>query len=297
MSSISGLPQELLDVIIDHLYDDNTALRRCTLVSRSWLQASRYHLYRTLRISDEYWHHNFVAFDNFLRNDASPGFCAEVRSLTMRGDEGSYDFPQRTLLSRDLLMSILGRLPHLSVLIICDIRLQEAQLPSLSPRFSLEKLVLSSVGSSRDSPRNIVQLLSMFTDIGTLHANFVDSWYEPALSQGNTSPLGPHSNTFLLKVDKLHLRGWTTINCLVDIMRRSQFVHMLQSIDVECTDTREIVSVGDLISDAGENLSHVAIDLSLASREERGQFSSRPLIHIAERMLLRCVGGGTGSSP
>ena len=42
------LPRELTDYIIDFLYDDFEALRQASLVSRAWLECSRYHLFETL---------------------------------------------------------------------------------------------------------------------------------------------------------------------------------------------------------------------------------------------------------
>jgi hypothetical protein len=42
------LPQELTDYIIDFLYGDFATLRRTSLVSKAWLESSRYHLFGTL---------------------------------------------------------------------------------------------------------------------------------------------------------------------------------------------------------------------------------------------------------
>lgn len=47
-----GVPQELYERIIDHLYEDIPALLACCLVCRAWVPASRYHLFgRRLIIS------------------------------------------------------------------------------------------------------------------------------------------------------------------------------------------------------------------------------------------------------
>lgn len=40
------IPPELSDYIMDFLHDDRLALKTCSLTSRSWRPASRYHLYR-----------------------------------------------------------------------------------------------------------------------------------------------------------------------------------------------------------------------------------------------------------
>ncbi|KAL4250427.1 hypothetical protein ABKN59_003334 [Abortiporus biennis] len=45
-----NISQELVDYIIDHLYDDKSTLLMCGLVSRSFHIASRYHLFHTIRV-------------------------------------------------------------------------------------------------------------------------------------------------------------------------------------------------------------------------------------------------------
>ena len=43
------LPQEIIDQVIDHLHDDLSSLRVCTLVRTSWLPSSSLHLFRCVR--------------------------------------------------------------------------------------------------------------------------------------------------------------------------------------------------------------------------------------------------------
>jgi len=42
------LPQEILDLIVDHLHNERTALKTCCLVSRSWVPQTRKHLFTHL---------------------------------------------------------------------------------------------------------------------------------------------------------------------------------------------------------------------------------------------------------
>ena len=44
------LPQELTDYIIDFLHDNPRTLKQASLVSKAWLECSRYHLFKTLSI-------------------------------------------------------------------------------------------------------------------------------------------------------------------------------------------------------------------------------------------------------
>ena len=63
-------PPELVDRTIDHLHDDKPSLRACTLVSRSWLNTSRHHLFRTLLVrprgQDTLAGQEFTVFRSFL---------------------------------------------------------------------------------------------------------------------------------------------------------------------------------------------------------------------------------------
>ena len=78
-----AFPLELVDWVIDHLYDDKSSLRRCALVSRSWLNTSRYHLFRTLivrpRRENTAAGQEFTAFRSFLRD--TPHISFHIREL------------------------------------------------------------------------------------------------------------------------------------------------------------------------------------------------------------------------
>ncbi|KAF9647951.1 hypothetical protein BDM02DRAFT_3065508, partial [Thelephora ganbajun] len=41
----SSLPQEILDLIIDHLRDEPDMLKICCIVSKPWVQRTRKHLF------------------------------------------------------------------------------------------------------------------------------------------------------------------------------------------------------------------------------------------------------------
>lgn len=48
-----ALPRELCDAIIDHLHANPAALRACALVCRTWVPASRYHLFEGIFLSQK----------------------------------------------------------------------------------------------------------------------------------------------------------------------------------------------------------------------------------------------------
>ena len=45
----SSLPSEILDLIVDYLHDDPTALKTCCLLSKSWISRTRTHLFSRVK--------------------------------------------------------------------------------------------------------------------------------------------------------------------------------------------------------------------------------------------------------
>ena len=72
---IAALPQELHDAIIDHCHADRGTLHSCSRVCRSWLPASRYHVFAKLYLNSR----NIVAFLELI---SSP-FCT-IRPFVFR---------------------------------------------------------------------------------------------------------------------------------------------------------------------------------------------------------------------
>jgi hypothetical protein len=73
MSCPSPLPQELLDFIIDFLFDDKQSLKACSLTCRAFLSASRLHLFTQMHLQTE-------RFSSFMAS--SPSVVPFVRCLT-----------------------------------------------------------------------------------------------------------------------------------------------------------------------------------------------------------------------
>ena len=77
-----SLPPEILDLIVDHLHDETTTLKACCVVSKSWIQRTRTHLFATVEFRPpaprvELWKKAFP--------DPSNSPAHHTRSLTIRG--------------------------------------------------------------------------------------------------------------------------------------------------------------------------------------------------------------------
>ncbi|KAJ6586333.1 hypothetical protein DFH09DRAFT_255227 [Mycena vulgaris] len=89
-----ALPQELLDLVIDHLFDDLESLRVCAVVSSSFLHSSRSHLFSHLRVDQR---HTIDELHGILAR--SPVLAAQVGSLhlwdnIMRRQSWLEDYPE-----------------------------------------------------------------------------------------------------------------------------------------------------------------------------------------------------------
>lgn len=122
-----NFPAELQDMIIDHLHDDKETLASCSLVCKSWLPASRFHLFRKIRLELPRESAEGLAADfaRFLRRN--PHICFLVRELHLVGD--ILPIPV-TYLKEDAICSILAPLTKLRELTIHSFQLATGNLSS-----------------------------------------------------------------------------------------------------------------------------------------------------------------------
>ena len=75
-----SLPPEMLDQVVDQLHDDSTTLEICSLVSKSWIQRARKHLFANVSFNAahpgvESWN------DTFLNPTSSPDHRTQALSI------------------------------------------------------------------------------------------------------------------------------------------------------------------------------------------------------------------------
>ncbi|EIW55205.1 uncharacterized protein TRAVEDRAFT_131276, partial [Trametes versicolor FP-101664 SS1] len=76
---IQDLPQEIFHIILNYLGDNKQILRNCSLVCRSWLQASRPRFFAVVSLYA--CERRLVNFLDFL--DTHPDITSHVRSLML----------------------------------------------------------------------------------------------------------------------------------------------------------------------------------------------------------------------
>ena len=178
------LPPEILDLIVDHLHDEQTTLKACCLVSKSWIPRTRKHLFAYIRFNStnrpiQSWKRTFPDPSNspahhvstlslqgvFATRLADPGVGPWIRSFnrvgTLDGRLGCY---------KD--------------------RVSLVQLHGFSPTLKSLRLGLTNIPLSKVF--NLVCSFPLLEDLELLTytpANEIDDWDSPSTSPKFTGSL------------------------------------------------------------------------------------------------------------
>lgn len=114
------LPQEVIDYVVGFLHDDRSTLASCSLVSRQWQLANRYHLLSAVRVKPEDLATVSVEhFLGYIRLESSWPFAAGIRRLLISDD--SLAWRKVNSLSAQELYDMLTCLPNLNSLELASI--------------------------------------------------------------------------------------------------------------------------------------------------------------------------------
>lgn len=192
MSSIDGcssrkisVSQELVDTVIDFLFDDKETLSSCCLVNRQWVPSSRLHLFRTISIECR----PDRGLDKMIMNSPSnviPGLgdspmlarilhaftefvarspkllTANIHQLAV---SGCIDYFQDAVISVGQIQDLLLHLPHLKRLDLIAIRLLTAISGPVVDTYPLQQLEMMECEASSECS---LALLSMLPDLETM---------------------------------------------------------------------------------------------------------------------------------
>ena len=75
------LPAEILDHVVDHLYDANHALRNCCLVSKSWIPRTRQYLFVDINLRTREHLESWKGM--FPDPSTSPGYYTKILSINL----------------------------------------------------------------------------------------------------------------------------------------------------------------------------------------------------------------------
>ena len=175
-------PQELCDVVIDHLCAYPAALTACSVVSHAWRATSLRWLFETVTVIDKPDDQNrFDSFTSFLTN--SPHIAGRVVNLHFRS--GPYTITTLTLTQLILILSKLAHLRSLSLAALTLCGDPPTPLPAVP---ALESLTLTRVMQviPRNKDRVLFFMLNLFPFLQELslheyHDNFLPLPGQPSL--------------------------------------------------------------------------------------------------------------------
>lgn len=212
------LPQEIVDMLIDFLFDDHKTLADCSTVSRQWVPSTRFHLFREFRIRS--FGNSTIITPRKLKSirqvvdlmTASPWIAPAVRNLHVFPEHDTLKTPRCNL---PTLLTVLDLLHNLTSLHLEGFSLLShgdgvSYQPSPAP---LETLRLSRMQVERHpliSLFTIFPNISMFEDhgIGIPDFDCPHDQQSVHLHGLRTLTLGIRSNNLeILSLDRLASEG------------------------------------------------------------------------------------------
>lgn len=269
-------------MIIDNLRDDAASLQQASLVSTRWMPRSRMHMFEGVSVSESNGERNFIRFGEFLA--ASPAIARHIQHLILRGHQ--YDLFTSTLLLSPSpltpyrLACTLSQLPRLRTLQLHEVSFRGgASLPHAFKPVALDELVIMNAGSARDTTSDVLRILSLFSEVDSLHMSAVAQDIELDEESGEDDgsaddsedeveddtrfpiPVSPADIPRHLRVHKLKLEDVAS-NVYLEALAGSASVHTLESIDVGCMAVDDAFALSSLLHHAGPTVIDLAVDLS-----------------------------------
>jgi hypothetical protein len=242
------IPAEIIDSIIDFLHSDIHALGMCSLVCKSWLPASRYHLFHVVTIGA----HNSNKFQQLLRYRPST-WRKVVVHFVIGTVESSLSFPPKAdppfFTPRAKLINFIPRLPALRSLKMTRVILK--RYPQFSAWRSMDGFktltVIEMVFVQFTTCCTLLEILAAFSSLERLKLSEI-RWN----SIGNIPP----PPTFL------HLRSLTA-NC----KDNSEILNWLSEGPLPALRELSICAASTpcnrLLRTAGGSLQHLEVTLSV----------------------------------
>jgi hypothetical protein len=169
-------------MIIDHLHDCKSSLQSCALVSRTWLPASRFHLFRSIELGTQYDTYSPLR-KIYTSIQKSPHILALIRELHIH--EGNMDKGLEWVNDAPDLALLLNSLTHLNTLHLRRINwiLLTPKLRGAFRRLFASNPISNFVFEKCDFPfsllLSILSTCSASISLTLLHSQVVSSDFRP----------------------------------------------------------------------------------------------------------------------
>ncbi|CCM01083.1 uncharacterized protein FIBRA_03131 [Fibroporia radiculosa] len=277
---ISELPQEVYDLVIDHLWDDKVSLAACSLTCRAWLPSSRTHIFRDIHLKSP---SACFRFKNLLETST---IAPLVRKMAVQ----AYHFLHKHPALRDedtmwesripTLLSLLPGLIELEIACLSwsTLRLTAAKESAFLSRLAhLKHLTLSDVHF--ETPAQVLSVLLAAPGLETLRFDRVycnsslpcvsleslvcriPKACTPPPPPSSYAPIFPMSNAGGQALRNLTLRPASPPNFVIDWLLATGEVK-LRNLNVHWRDRRNTTALCALLSAAGPYLEHLYMELT-----------------------------------
>ena len=258
------LPAELCDHIIDHLWDDLSALRACSLTCKDWLPSSRFHLFRNVRLRHA---DDVQRFRALLASTPSVALC--VRKLSFSAD---YDgaTPDGVALEDDAwvndVVDILRLLQNVTTLALARVRWhalhEETRAAFEALSRTVHELFLFEV--SFKASRDVIAFLSSFPTLRDLYFDAV-SWAEDSptpFDAPSSSSSEIQDTASRMQLSYLFLDPKSSPTLVTEwLLRRPEGSEpRLQNIQLCWRDLTDTKPLGDLLRASGASLEALQIE-------------------------------------
>ncbi|KAI0631098.1 hypothetical protein C8Q77DRAFT_183447 [Trametes polyzona] len=275
---IQNLPQEVFRIVLDHLGHNKALLRNCSLVCRSWLQASRPRLFATVSLYA--CENRLVEFLSFL--DTHPDITNHVRSLTlhkpMDDQQRGLNTPLNASVTVRTVVRTARRLPRLReyhlyfVHVVSPVQDRVPIAPDAKHDQSPTELGTFHVYSSAYQEIGpFLELLAQFhvDRLDLEHVTFI-----PGSNGPDAHPTPPGC----VHVRELRWTDRETVDessvAILSALTPALSTGSLQVLQCTWHEWTKCASVGAFLRASGDTLTHLTLDMSVqAWVEERGSAS------------------------
>lgn len=242
---MANLLPEIIDMVIDHLHDDRASLRACASVSRNWLPACRFHLFRTLTVNDVEGDACFKDLSSFLHGH--PQIPPFVRELYVMGTPGST--PSIALLG---LGTLIAGLPNVHTLKLHNIKWHHLSNSADGLPFTqgLKRLHISST-KIFGGTRPIFDIIALFPALEGFSMDYV---YVPS-EEMHLRDL-PEMDLPDRKLKKVSMHASHLMPQFLSYIQITSSSRTLETLSIS-SPLSEVERVGDFLHDVGPRLRHL----------------------------------------
>jgi len=238
------VPQELVEMMINHLRSDIGALKACCVVNKTWVARSRYHLFYQVEILDDTQLHSWASTFRYPANDVG-GFVRRLHIAHPRMLEDVSEFSLEQFTNVEYFS--LGDVPDPTARFQASGMINILPLPTTlrSIRLCLERIQARGISSLFQRFRNLEDLSIVCPQRGIEDAITLESspklWGELKIVANNdltcfATLLGnlPNGIRFTRANISIPLEQPQTINTLLQSL-----AHALTSLSIECSPRSE----------------------------------------------------------